>query len=265
MNFDELQNKHRQVYLQSGQLYQDQCKLIENSVSLSFQLYSILSKNKLIEKHQYLLAFFYRNTLYSSAAYQLVRMGFLDPAGNNMRTIFETLIWQYAYLTDEEIYLNFKKIDDLESEKMKSLKDKKWSNTKERKLENYRRKYNFQKMMKQIYSKKTYEQFFFNQYWILCQKSHSSIFGLNYNTPNFDGKTTIEKNPNEIKDNLLAIMYLEAENLICLLNCFSEYLQQSQITQIMDFINKINSKIPPALSLAPDTKDLKFSLRFKEL
>ncbi|MFH1785080.1 MAG: hypothetical protein ABH842_01505 [Candidatus Micrarchaeota archaeon] len=265
MDFDEIQGKNEHVYVQSGQLFSEQCQLLENSISLSFQICSILFNKNLNEKQKYLLAFFHRNIIYSSASYQMIRMGFLDPAGNNMRTIFETIIWQYAYLTEDEVYSNFKEIEDLESQKMKSITDKKWSNTQERKLENYRRKYSFQKMMKKLYSKKTFEQFFFNQYWVLCQKSHSSIFGLNYNTPNFEGTTTIEKRPSEIKDNLIALLYLETENLICFLNCFSDYLTQQQIDKILIFINNVNSKIPPALTLAPDTKELKFNLRFKEV
>ncbi|MFH1520613.1 MAG: hypothetical protein ABID61_03140 [Candidatus Micrarchaeota archaeon] len=265
MSFDKIQEKHEHVYMQSGRLFAEQCSLLENAISFSFDSYANLVRKKLDERSQYLAAFFYRNTIYLSAAYQMTRSGLIDPAGNNMRTIFETIIWQYAYLTDVEIYKNFKEMDDLDSEKLKLLTQKKWSNTSEKKLENLRRKYNFQKVMKKLYSKEVFEKFFFNQYWILCQKSHSSIFGLNYNTPNSEGTTTMEKRPQEIKDNLTALLYLCAENLLCFLNCFSDSLTQTQIDQILKFTNNVNLKIPPALSLAPNTKPLKFTLRFRDV
>lgn len=265
MGFDKIQEKHEHVYVQSGKMFAEQCNLLENAISFSFNIYENLVKTKLDERSQYLAAFFYRNIIYLSAAYQMTRSGLIDPAGNNMRTIFETIVWQYAYLTEDEIYKNFKEIDDLDSQKLKFLAQKKWSNTSEKNLENLRRKYNFQKMMKKLYSKEVFEKFFFNQYWVLCQKSHSSIFGLNYNTPNLEGTTTMEKRPQELKDNLTAILYLCAENLFCFLNCFSSSLTQVQIDQVLTFTNSINLKIPPALSLAPDTKQLKFTLRFRDV
>ncbi|VVC02607.1 Uncharacterised protein [Candidatus Bilamarchaeum dharawalense] len=265
MDFDKIREKYEHVYIQSGRLFAEECKLLEDTISFSFASYENLVKNKLDERSQHLAAFFYRNTIYLSAAYQMVRSGMMDPAGNNMRTIFETIVWQYAYLTDDDVYKNFKEMEDLDSDKLKLIAQKKWSNTSEKKLENLRRKYNFQKMMKSLYSKEVYEKFFFNQYWVLCQKSHSSIFSLNFNTPNLEGTTTMEKRPQEIKDNLTALLYLSTENLLCFLNCFSNYLSQTHIDPVLTFTNQINSKIPPALSLAPDQKELKFTLQFREI
>lgn len=265
MGFDKIQEKHEHVYIQSGRVFAEECNLLETAISFSFDSYEQLARTKLDERSQYLATFFYRNTLYLSAAYQMTRSGLIDPAGNNMRTIFETIIWQYAYLVDDEVYKNFKEIDDLDSQKLKIITQKKWSNTQERKLENLRRKFSFQKMMKKLYTKEVFEKFFFNQYWMLCQKSHSSLFGLNYNTPNLEGTTTMEKRPQEIKDILTALLYLCAENLICFLNCFSGSLTQAQIDTVLKFTNSINLKIPPALTLAPDTKELKFIMRFRDL
>lgn len=261
-----LERQYEHVHELSMKQFSSECQLIEDAISFSFGLYFKLAKSsKLDEKAQHLAAFFYRNCIYLSASYQMIRKGMPDPAGNNLRTIFETIIWQYAYLSDEEIYENFKELTVLENEKIVLLPKKEWSNTKERKLENLRRKYNFQKMMKQLYSKELFEKFFFNQYWMLSHKSHSSLFGINYNTPSMEGKTTIEKSPKEVKDNLMAILYLTAENLICFLNCFSNDLSQSEIDSTIDFTNKINRSIIPALSLVPDKKKMEFTTRFKEV
>src|SRR5512143_1137109 len=178
-DFDSLRERYEHVYVQSGRLFEPDCKGIERSLALSFSLYFRLAGSPPSDKRlQYLSAFFYRNCVYLSAAYQMLRNGMLDPAGNNMRTVFETVIWTYAYLTDDDIYANFTQISDLEAEKFRLIKNGGWSHTKERSFENLRRKYNFRKMMKKMYSKEVFEKFFFNQYWVLCQKSHSSIFGV---------------------------------------------------------------------------------------
>jgi hypothetical protein len=220
---------------------------------------------ELDERSQHLAALYYRNCVYLSAAYQMIRRGMLDPAGNNMRTVFETIIWQYAYLSDEEVYGNFREMTGLENEKIALLPRKDWSNTKERKLQNLRRKHSFQKMLKSMYSKELYEKFFFNQYWILCQKSHSSLFGMNYNTPSMEGKTTLDKGPKELKSNLMALLYLAAENLTCFLNCFSGSLPKPMTESTVRLTNKVNGSIAPALSLVPDTKDMEFTTRLREL
>jgi hypothetical protein len=278
---------------------------LEEAISFSFDIYYSLAKAKLDERSKYLAAFFYRNVVYLSAGYRMARQGLLDPAGNNMRTIFETIVWQYAYLTDDEVYSNFKEMDDLESLKMKLILAEsnekhnremrgtnvsndhapkenvreatntarseteklgsRWSNTKERELENLRRKYNFQKMMKSLYSKEVFERFFYSQYWILSQKSHSSLFGLNYNTPNMEGGSTMEKRPQELEENLSALLYLSAENLLCYLNCFGDLVDSNQKNLVLDFTNKLNKKLPPTPSLAPDTKELKFRVEMKRI
>jgi hypothetical protein len=265
-SFDSIRERYEHVYLQTGRLFEQQCRLAEDALAASFSAYFELSrKGGMDERSEYLAAFFYRNCVYLSATYQLIRSGMVDPAGNNMRTIFETIIWQYAYLLDEGIYDNFRAMAELDREKLRSMRDGGWSNTKERRLENLRRKYSFQKMMKKLYSKGLYEKFFFNQYWALCQKSHSSIVGVNYNTPNMQGSTTLEKRPAEIKENLSAALYLTAENLICFLNCFSGRLGQDRIDGLLERVNAINRGIPPALGLSPDTKKLEFTLRFREV
>lgn len=264
--FDALRGRYDHVFMQSGRLYEPQCRLVEDSLASSFNAYFVLiGRAGLDEKNQHLAAFFYRNCVYLSAAYQMIRMGMLDPAGNNLRTVFETIIWQYAYLTDDEIYGNFRGLIAIDSEKLRLIKERKWSNTRERELENLRRKYSFQKMMKKLYSKEAYERFFFNQYWMLCQKSHSSIFGVNSNTPNMEGTTTLEKRPQEILNNLSALLYLLAENLICYLNCFYRSLAQADIDSVLKAANGINRMIPPAAGLSPDTKRMEFTLTFKEV
>ena len=266
MECEDIEHLYKKVHEASGTLFEKECGLIEEALAFSFASYTELAKTaKLDERKKYLLAFFYRNCVYLSATYHLARKGMLDPAGNNMRTVFETIIWQYAYLSDDAIYGNFKEIDALEGEKLKSIKEKKWSNTKERALENLRRKFSFQKMMKTLYSKEVFEKFFFNQYWAFCQKSHSSIFGLNYNTPTMDCGTTLDRGQDELKGNLSALLYLLSENLICFLNCFSKSMAQEKIDQMLALTNKINKNIVPALSLAPDTKKLEFVIRFKEI
>jgi hypothetical protein len=265
-SYGKLQDLYSYVYLNSGKLFATECKSAEHVLSISFSAYTDVAKHATLdEKHQYLLAFFYRNCIYLSATYNLIRQGMLDPAGNNMRTIFETIIWQYAYLCDEAIYTNFKQITEIESEKLKLIRQRKWSNTKERNLENMRRKYNFQKMMKSIYSKELYEKFFFSQYWMMCQKSHTSIFGINYNTPNMHGTTTLENNPKELRGNLHALLYLYVENLTCFLNCFYNTISQDKIDLLLRDINTINKQFPVSLSLVPDTKKLEFNSQFKPL
>ncbi len=266
LDYDALRERYEHVHVQSGRLYDKDCRTIERALGVSFSLYFRLAREKaLSQKEQYLAAFFYRNCVYLSATYGMVREGMLDPAGNNMRTVFETIIWVYAYLTDEGIYSNFAQISALETEKFRLMKSGGWSHTKERELENLRRKYNFRKMMKGMYSKEVFERFFFNQYWVLCQKSHSSIFGVNHNTPNMEGTTSLEKRPEEVRDNLKAAAYLCAENLICFLNCFHARLPQAEIDAAMAEINSVNAVIPPAIGLAPDTRKMEFTLRFREV
>jgi hypothetical protein len=263
MEYDPLRDKYESVYVECGRRFPRDCKTIESSIAFSFALQARLRQEKLDEKKEFLLAFFYRNTVYLSASYHMARMGMLDPAGNNMRTIFETIIWQYAYLFEDEYFQAFKKMNSLEHLKFAAIKKKGWSNTKERELENLRRKFNFQKMMKKLYTKEYFERFFFNQYWVLSQKSHSGLFGVNNNTPTMDGGTTIQKNPAELKDTLTAILYLCSENLICFLNCFGAELSQGEVSDIIKSANAINALIPPAPGLAPDTKEPEFRLQFK--
>ncbi len=196
---------NEKVYSESARRYPAECSLIEEAVSASFSLYGSLSHDaKLDSRGQDLLAFFYRNCIYLSASYQLIRRGLLDPAGNNMRTVFETIIWQYAYLTDDGIYANYREMSALDGEKLMLIKSGKWSNTRERALENLRRKYSFQKMLKALYSKEHYERLFYSQYWAFCQKSHSSIFGINHNTPTMGMGTTLDSSVGELHGNLSA-------------------------------------------------------------
>ena len=260
-----LSSLHDRVFAESGRLFPGESSLAEDAISSSFKAYvSLIPKAAKDPRQSHLLALFYRNCIYLSATYYLIRRGMLDPAGNNMRTVFESVVWQYAYLTDDEIYRDVMALEALEEQKLKAVKTKSWSNTKERELENLRRKHSFQKAMKKLYSKEAYEGFFFNQYWALCQKSHTSIFGANLNTPTMEMGTTLDKHPEEIRGNLSALLYLCAENLICFLNCFWELMPQKDIDDALALTNRINRSIPPARTLAPDTKILEFILRFKE-
>ena len=264
--YEDIESLHRKVHEASGKLFSAECALAEEAISSSFGSYAAIAKGgKLGAKSQHLLALFYRNCVYLSAAYELMRRGMLDPAGNNLRTVFETIVWQYAILCDGEVYANIEDIDALEGQKLALVRSKKWSNTKERELENLRRKHNFQKVMKKLYSKEVFERFFFNQYWALCQKSHASVFGANNNTPNMEGGTTIEKRPEELKGNLFALLYLCAENLTCFLNCFSTECGHERTAALLALANRINKSVPPALGLAPDTKALEFIVRFREV
>ena len=113
-------------------------------------------------------------------------------------------------------------------------------------------------MMKHIYPRELYEKFFFNQYWVLSQKSHVSLFGANFNTPTMEGKTTMDKAPEQIEKNLTAVLYLISENLLCFLNCFSTDREKT-----LEFVNMINREIPPALSLAPE--GMEFTIKFREV
>ncbi|MFN7990625.1 MAG: hypothetical protein U0R44_00550 [Candidatus Micrarchaeia archaeon] len=265
MDYDELRGRYEHVYVQSGRLFENECRSIEAALEASFSCYFSLRKDRMDERAQFLAAFFYRNCVYLSATYHMIRNGMLDPAGNNMRTVFETIIWLYAYHSDDGIYANFRQLNDLDAEKFRLIKSGGWSHTKERKLENLRRKYSFQKTMKKLYSKEAFEKLFFNQYWVLCQKSHSSIFGVNHNTPNMEGTTTLEKRPDEMKDNLTATAYLAVENITSLLNCLSGHLPQERIDRLLDVINRVNRTIPPAPGLAPDTLELEFTVRFRKV
>ncbi len=265
-----LERLYARVHAQSGRMFAGECALTERAASFSFSSYFTLAAsagNQLGPKHQRLAALFYRNCVYLSAAYQMARRGMPDPAGNNMRTVFETIVWQYAYLCDDGIYANFQEISGLEGEKFRLLAGGKWSNTRERALENLRRKHSFQKAMKALYSRDVFEKFFSNPYWVLCQKAHSSLFGANYNTPNMEGTSTMEKRPEEIRDTLRALLYLWAENLTCFLNCFAGHLPQERVVRVLAFTNEVNLKIPPAPGLVPDTHQgkLKFTLRFREI
>ncbi|MCI0503447.1 hypothetical protein L0Y65_01925 [Candidatus Micrarchaeota archaeon] len=267
--YRDIDGQNEGVAAESAKRFPSECALMEEAVAASLSLFGTISRNAagLDARRQDLLAFFYRNSIYLSASYHLIRRGLLDPAGNNMRTVFETILWQYAYLTDDGIYANYREMARMDGDKLKLLKDGKWSNTKERALENLRRKYSFQKMMKELYSKESYEKLFYSQYWAFCQKSHSSTFGINHNTPNMEGGMTFgrEGDAEEVRGNLRAALYLCAENLICFLNCFAGILGQETIDETLAVANRINRLIPPSPGLAPDTKKLPFVLRFREV
>lgn len=265
--FSGLDGRYRRVHEISGRHFAPECALIEEAVPASFSIYLEMARfAKLDERQQYLLAFFYRNCVYLSAAYRLIRSGMSDPAGNSMRTIFETIIWQYAYLSDDGIYANFREMAAMDEEKLSLVKAGGWSNTKERALENLRRKYSFQKMMKKLYSKERYERLFYSQYWALCQKSHSSVFGINHNTPNMSGGSTFDgkEDASEVRGSMMAVLYLCAENLICLLNCFPAILPKKAKDSALGLANRINRAIPASPGLAPDTVPLEFTVRFRE-
>lgn len=253
----------------SAGLFGAERSLADGAISSSFSLYHSLARvvPKGDGRAQDLLALFYRNCIYLSASYQLTIRGLLDPAGNNMRTVFETVIWQYAYLTDDAIYANFREMGRMDEEKLMLIKQGKWSNTKERALENLRRKYSFQKMLKLLYTKERYELLFYSQYWAFCQKSHSSIFGINHNTPNMGGGTTLDSpgGEEEMRGHMSALLFLCAENLTCALNCFGEGIRQERIDEALGAVNRTNRAIPPSPGLAPDTKELPFSVRLREL
>lgn len=257
MRFPDLAKGYSHVARESGRLFPAECSLVEEALAFSFEAYFRLDKSGMDGLRQELAALFYRNCVYLSAAYSLLRSGMPDPAGNNMRTVFETMIWQYAYLADRQVFEDHAQVSSLEEEKFSG----EWSNTKERKLQNLRRKHSFQKIMKSLYSKKRFEDFFHNQYWVLSQKSHTSTFGINLNTPNMEGKTTIEKNPEELGKNLRAVLYLCSENLVCFLNCFSPDSKD----RCMDFVNRINKLVPPVPGIAPDTMELEFTVHLREV
>lgn len=259
MKFPDIAKQYSHVARETGRRFPGECSLIEQALAFSFGIYFQLDKSSMDGLNQELAALFYRNSVYLSAAYSLLRSGMPDPAGNNMRTVFETLIWQYAYLADRKIFENHSEISRLEEEKFSGG----WSNTKERKLQNLRRKYNLQKTMKSLYSKERFESFFNNQYWVLSQKSHTSTFGINLNTPNMQGTTSIEKNPEELGKNLRAVLYLYSENMVCFLNCFSSRLKDKK--PVLEFVNRINKLVPPVPGLAPDSMELEFMVRFKEV
>jgi hypothetical protein len=259
MKFPDLAKQYSHVARETGRRFPGECALIEEALAFSFEDYFRLEKSGMGAMEQELAALFYRNCVYLSATYSLLRSGMPDPAGNNMRTVFETIIWQYAYLADKEIFENHNEMSRLEEEKFSGD----WSNTKERKLQNLRRKYNFQKTMKSMYSKERFEGFFNNQYWVLSQKSHTSTFGINLNTPNMEGTTSIEKNPVELGKNLRAVLYLCSENLVCFLNCFSSRVKDTG--SCLGFVNRINRLVPPVPGLAPDTMELEFRVRLKEV
>ncbi|MBU0527502.1 MAG: hypothetical protein ABH983_05555 [Candidatus Micrarchaeota archaeon] len=260
-NYKPLDRQYDYVSSQSKLMFSQECELLEDLIAFSFARYFHLNKDGLSDLEQELAALFYRNCIYISATYRLVTSGLLDPAGNNLRTVFETIIWQYAYKCELEIFENQREMNQLEEQKLAN----EWSGTKERKLQNLRRKYSFQKMMKNMYSKETYENFFFNQYWILSQKSHASVFGVNNNTPSMEGKTTLEKNPKELQKNLSASLYFCAESLICFLNCFSKRLTQAEIDLSLKKLNQVNQIISPTAGLAPDKKNLEFTIQFREI
>jgi len=239
---------------------------MEESLAFSFSLFGALAPSgKLDALQKDLLALFYRNCIYLDASYRLIRNGLLDPAGNNMRTVFETIIWQYAYLTEKDIYGNFREMKMMDEKKLASLKAGSWSNTKERALENMRRKYSFQKMLKRLYGKEHYERLFHSQYWAFCQKSHSSLFGINHNTPNMSGARTTSTPPGveEMRGNLSASMYLCAENLLLFLNCFSQAMGGEQVGRALESLGRINRSLPPSPSLAPEGRNLPFTLRLR--
>lgn len=263
--YDALERLYAHVHGRSGKMFPEECRLAEDALSFSFSAYFALaaSGNALDEKQQHLAALFYRNCVYLSAAYQMARRGMPDPAGNNLRTVFETVVWQYAYLCDAAAYGAYSEISRLEGEKFRLIRSGGWSNTRERALENLRRKHNFQKAMKSLYSREVFAAFFTNPYWVLCQKAHSSLFGANYNTPNMEGTTTLEKRPAEIRDTLRALLYLCMENLTCFLNCFPGQ-PEGRVSRILEFTNSVNRRIPPALGLVPDLHEMKFTLRFTE-
>lgn len=259
MRFPDIAKQYSHVARETGRRFPDECAMIEDAIAFSFDTYYKLEKSGMDGLEEELAALFYRNCVYLSATYSLLRSGMPDPSGNNMRTVFETIIWQYAYLADREIFENHSEISRLEEEKFSG----EWSNTKERKLQNLRRKYNLQKTMKSLYSKERFDSFFHNQYWVLSQKSHTSTFGINLNTPNMQGSTSIEKNPEELGKNLRAVLYLYSENLICFLNCFSSRIKNRD--SLLGFVNRMNRLVPPVQGLAPDTMELEFTVRFKEV
>ncbi|MEW6036249.1 MAG: hypothetical protein AB1529_06560 [Candidatus Micrarchaeota archaeon] len=265
MGFERLRGLYEHVHVQTGALFSRECALAEDALAFCFASYGPVAGRKPDGKTSRMLALFHRNCVYLSAAYQLIRLGMLDPAGNNMRTVFETIVWQYAYLTDDSLYRESVGIEELETQKLALVKSGQWSNTRERRLENLRRKHGFQKAMRNLYSKEVYEKFFFNQYWALCQKSHTSIFGANLNTPTMEGATTLEKAPDEIRGSLSALLYLCAENLILFMNSFHALMVQGEIDAAISFTNRINRSIPPALGLAPDGKKLEFTLHYREV
>lgn len=264
--YGAMERLYAHVHERSGKMFADECGLAEDALSFSFSAYFALaaSGNALDGKQQQLAALFYRNCVYLSAAYQMARRGMPDPAGNNLRTVFETIVWQYAYLCDPAAYQAYLEISRMEGEKFRLIRAGGWSGTKERALENLRRKHNFQKAMKGLYSRGVFSGFFTNPYWVLCQKAHSSLFGANYNTPNMEGTTTVEKRPEELRDTLRALLYLCVENLTCFLNCFQGQPEE-RVSRILDFTNAVNRRIPPAPGLVPDLHRMKFTLRFVPL
>ncbi|MBD3209798.1 hypothetical protein GF318_00265 [Candidatus Micrarchaeota archaeon] len=265
-DFEALETQYSNVRKAARRQFSEECSLLDELMAASFSFYYRLAgTGRLDEKKQHLAALFYRNCIYLSGAYQLVLKGMLDPAGNNMRTVFETIVWQYAYLTEEEAYHVFRELSGLEAEKISLLSKGEWSNTRERRLQNLRRKQSLQKAMKRLYSKDTYEKFFNNKYWILCQKSHSSLFGTNYNTPTMEGLGTMKKNPGEMRGMLLALLYLGAENLLCFLNCLSGDAPEGVRSAAVGLSNRINQKLGPEPSLVPDARQLEFTTRLREL
>ena len=258
MEYSDLEKVYSHEKNQTLLKYPQLTKKIENAISSSFSLYYSIRNLILTQKtkDKTILAYFYRNSIYLSSSYSLILKGMIDPAANNFRTVFETICWSYAF-DNEETFIAFEEISNLENEKI----TKNWSTTKERKLQNLRRKNNFQKMLKTIYT--DFDKFFSTPYWILSQKSHPSLFGANFNTPSMEGFATIDKNPSEVFGYLRNCLFLLAENLLCFVNKFFALIDKKELTLLLSLISDLHNETNQNFSLVPDKLKTEYKLVIK--
>jgi hypothetical protein len=214
----------------------EECKKIEDLLALSLVTVNrivIRNASKQNNKENVCLMFAMRNILYLLSSYQLITRGLFDPATNNLRTVFETIIRTY--------------------EKYNNLDN--W--TKEEKLESARRKFSPLKLFEIIYCDSTAKQLEKNVYWQLCHASHPSIFGLLLNVPlNGQVDNGKIKSLEYSADPLKCTTCLAISNLVMLKKIFNDILTMEEKEKILELISRSKNNNEDEIVLVPDKEGL---------
>lgn len=183
---------------------------------------------QLSSQKSFVWAYFRRNILYLQSGYLLVVEGFSNPCSCLHRTVYETILRSYLFITTPKEATQYYSV----------LKTKK-----EEEFLKKRRYYGHSYLLKHLYRPESQAKLK-ALYKMLCQSAHAEIKGLLLDFPAFQGTT--------LEDRLKVTLYLSygniqliAENFFVCLNDNLRNLMKSLMKEIVTSLGNLVPKLEP--------------------
>lgn len=214
-------------------------QICENTILSMMLIYSEIfeSVKTSLPNYQAFIAFLYkRNITYLQSSHLLACIGFIDPSSNLNRTVYETILRCYLFITEP------KEADEY-SQAIRAEKEK-----------SYDRKKGVKYIREKLYSPKTCKEHkeFYEQ---LCILAHPSIKGVAEDYP--------EHRPDRIKDNLSIILHLMYGNIQMMSECFFGLLNSQATKTIIPSMERIATTLEYVPLFEPDKDSYSSRIKLK--